>query len=396
MVSSGLFDKSISSIENSQEPGFGIYVHVPFCVHKCSYCDFYSFTKYHEEDFSSYVEKLCQEIGQAYEFLVVNKKNLKPVGSLFFGGGTPSLLPVTQIEKIIKTLQKQFQFSPDAEITIEANPETVTAKFLEELKTLTPVNRISLGAQSFSEQNLKTLERLGSRETIHLAADLLKQHGFYEFNLDLIFAIPGQSESQMLEDILEVSSLSPTHVSSYNLTLKPGHALFADLPKEDYVAELYEKMVSKLESYGYQQYEISNFAKPKASCRHNLLYWSGGDFLGLGPSAASRFFDEGVFIHRKQWSDFNKYMAQENFSEVPFEKSSWNQTCLEATFLELRKNSGIDLKRFTDRYRYDPSLAKQCSLFVKEGLITKEGNHLKLTRKGRLLADLVTERLVDV
>ncbi len=320
---------------------------------------------------------------------------LPQVHSLFFGGGTPSLLPVEHLQSIIQNLKDRFKFSEDIEITIEANPETVTPIFLERLKELTPVNRVSLGAQSFSENNLKKLERLGSRESIYAAVGLLKDFGYLDFNLDLIFAIPGQDKSQMLTDLDEVIALSPTHVSAYNLSLKPGHSLFDKLPHDDDAAELYEEMVKHLENSGYQQYEISNFAKPQASCKHNLLYWSGGDFLGLGPSAASRIFKQKVFHHRKQWSDFGKYLNQSSFLEVPFESSTQKQTWLEATFLELRKNRGIDLDLFVERYGYNPSLAKHFSLFQKEGLIAREGNHLKLTRKGRLLADLVTERLVD-
>lgn len=364
-------------------------------MHKCSYCDFYSFTKYQAEDFEKFIEILRAEIVSARKFLSNWGFCAPPAKSLFFGGGTPSLLPVVLLSKIIDTLRDNFLFADNIEITVEANPETVSERFLEELKAQTPVNRISLGAQSFSQENLKNLERLGSRESIYQAAKLLKEFGFENFNLDLIFAIPGQTELQMLEDLEEVASLGATHVSSYNLTLKPGHVLYKKLPKDDLVAELYEKMVERLESFGFYQYEISNFAKKDYSCFHNLLYWSGGDFLGFGPSASSRIFKEGVFQHRKQWSDFSKYLMQRDFQEQLFEKSTKNQTWLEATFLELRKNCGINLESFVEKYGYDPSSAKQFSLFVKEGLLTKEGKHLRLTQKGRLLADIVTERLVD-
>ena len=364
-------------------------------MHKCSYCDFYSFTKYQAEDFEKFIEILRTEIVSARKFLSNWGYNAPPAKSLFFGGGTPSLLPVVLLSKIIDTLQDNFLFADNIEITVEANPETVSERFLEELKAQTPVNRISLGAQSFSKENLKKLERLGSRESIYHAAKLLKEFGFKNFNLDLIFAIPGQTEFQMLQDLEEVVSLGSTHVSSYNLTLKPGHVLYKKLPKDDLVAELYEKMVERLESFGFHQYEISNFAKKDYSCFHNLLYWSGGDFLGVGPSASSRIFKDGVFHHRKQWSDFSKYLMQRDFQEQLFEKSTKNQTWLEATFLELRKNCGINLEGFVQKYGYDPSLAKQFSLFVKEGLLTKEGKLVRLTQKGRLLADTVTERLVD-
>lgn len=374
---------------------FGIYVHVPFCVHKCSYCDFYSFTKYDERDFKTYTEVLCTEIKQAQKVLKDQDFVVAPAKSLFFGGGTPSLLPVPLLEQIINSLRDCFEFEDSSEITIEANPETVTPHFLENLRKRTQVNRISLGAQSFSERNLKTLDRLGSKESIYQAADLLKEFAFRDFNLDLIFAIPGQNRNQMLDDIAEVISLNPTHISSYNLTLKPGHLLYEKLPKDDLVAELYEEMVGRFENAGYEQYEISNFSKPDFNCKHNLLYWSGGDFLGIGPSASSRLFKEGLFHHRKEFSDFNKYLHQREFSEIPFERTTQKQTCLEATFLELRKNSGIELKTFFKRYAYDPSQSRQFLLFEKEGFICKEGTKLFLTPKGRLLADIVTERLVD-
>jgi len=318
-----------------------------------------------------------------------------PITSLFFGGGTPSLLPVHLLSRIIEALKDSFEFKKDVEISVEANPETVSTLFLNELKTKTPVNRVSLGAQSFSKENLKSLERLGSRDSIYNAVKLLKEFDFNNFNLDLIFAIPGQNKEQMLEDLEEVAALNPTHVSSYNLTLKPGHTLYRKLPKDDVVAELYEIVVEQLAKYGFEQYEISNFSKRDFSCGHNLLYWSGGDFLGLGPSSASRFFKDKVFHHRKQWSDFGKYLEQKSFRQVPFESSDTKQTWLEATFLELRKNSGINLENFVQRYGYDPSSATQFSLFLKEGMLAKEGNTLFLTRKGRLLADLVTERLVE-
>lgn len=385
------FTSNNSCLTNS----FGIYVHIPFCVHKCSYCDFYSFTKYLAQDFNSFTEALCGEIISARQFVEQRELPISAAKSLFFGGGTPSLLPVPLLARIINTLRENFSFAEDIEITVEANPETVSSTFLNELKTLTPVNRVSLGAQSFFQENLKKLERLGSRESIYNAAKLLKEFDFNNFNLDLIFAIPGQTATQMLEDLAEVVSLEPAHVSSYNLTLKPGHSLYAKLPKDDFVAELYEMMVESLNKQGFDQYEISNFSKKGFACVHNLLYWSGGDFLGLGPSASSRFFKDNHFYHRKQLSEFGRYLGQKTFGELDFEKSDQKQTWLEATFLELRKNSGIDLEGFKIRYGYDPSSAKQYSLFIKEGLLTKEGKNLCLTRKGRLLADLVTERLVD-
>jgi oxygen-independent coproporphyrinogen-3 oxidase len=373
---------------------FGIYLHIPFCVHKCSYCDFYSFTKYSAEDFSLFNEALIQELRSAATWLR-NGKNAQPVSSVFFGGGTPSLYPVPLLKRIFDVLQEEFSFHTDIEITLEANPETVTEKFCNELKEKTPINRISLGAQSFQADNLKKLERLGSRQSIHEAARLLKQAGYTNFNLDFIFAIPGQKEADLLSDLEEASSLEPKHISAYNLTLKPGHILYSSLPEDDSTADLYETAVSKLKSLGFNQYEISNYSKPGFECAHNLLYWDGGDYLGIGPSASSRFFWEGKFFHRKQLSDFSRYLSHSSFDPASFETTTQDQTLLEATFLEIRRNEGIQLESFKNKYGYAFQKGSAYGLLMKEKMIEESRGVLKLTDRGRLLADSVSLKLLE-
>ncbi|MCB0406226.1 MAG: radical SAM family heme chaperone HemW, partial [Bdellovibrionales bacterium] len=331
--------------------GFGLYFHIPFCVHKCSYCDFYSFTRYTASDFEGLIKRMRRELREAYEFCTRRWGALPEVTSLFIGGGTPSLLPPALLETLIRDASELFRFSLAVEVTLEANPETVDAGFSAALAQ-TSVNRVSLGAQSFKPRNLAVLERLGSVESIRHAVSHLRSAGFENLNLDLIASIPGQSTAAFLEDIGEALALSPTHLSFYTLSLKAEHPLASALPDTEVAADQYEAGVHYLKGRGFEQYEISNFSLPDRSCRHNLLYWTGGDFLGIGPSAASRLFREGQFYHRKQKAHFPTYL-EGDFGDSPFEGSTPLQTVLEAAFLELRTNVGVHLGTFAKRYRYD-------------------------------------------
>jgi len=373
---------------------FGIYVHVPFCIHKCSYCDFYSFTKYSSSDFKPFITALSNEIRSAAKWLDGNRNCLQEVTSIFLGGGTPSLLPAEDLQTIFKVLREEFDWSPKIEITLEANPETVVPTVVMNWAERTPINRISMGAQSFQKHFLELLERKGSAEKITEAAALLKAAGFYNFNLDLIVGIPGQTSDQIQEDIEKAVALSPTHISNYNLSLKPGHPLFSKLPPDDLSADLYETARQALEQKGLRQYEVSNYAKSGFSCSHNLLYWSGGDFLGVGPSASSRFFWDGVFHHRKQISEISQYLKLEDFSQVPFTPTQLNQTQMEALFLEIRKNDGINLADFKRKYGISLELNPKLNPLIENGFLKYKEPTLSLTDKGRLLADsLVCELL---
>ncbi len=373
---------------------FGVYAHIPFCVHRCSYCDFYSSTEGSTEAFQRIGDKIAWEAKTASDWLKRNGP-LPPVTSVFFGGGTPSLMPMDGLAKLFSTVQKAFAVAGSAEVTIEANPETVTPALVEGLRLRTNVNRVSLGAQSFQSKHLKTLERRGSAESIRSAAKILTEQGFDNFSLDLIFGIPGQTLDDLFRDIDELAALNPTHLSFYSLTLKPGHKLYGGLPSDDAAADLYEKGQERLNACGYSAYEISNFSKPGFECRHNLLYWSGGDFLGLGPSAASRLFRENVFQHRKQVSQWEKYLEVATFPSPEFEVTTGKQTVLEACFLELRKKAGIELEGFENRYGYSLAGASQLDSLMAGGLLERVQGRLRLTPRGWLLAEGVAAKLVD-
>lgn len=323
------------------------------------------------------------------------KLPLGRVTSVFFGGGTPSLLPLPELNAAFEALSSHFAIDADTEITVEANPETVTDEWCRGIVDSTPVNRVSLGAQSFQPKYLAALERMATPESVRTAVQRLRRAGISDLNLDLIFAIPGQTQAEAFADIDAALALEPDHLSFYNLSLKPGHALYSELPSDDAAADLYEAGVARLAENGFAQYEISNFSRPGRRSQHNLLYWTGGDYLGLGPSAASRFFWDGNFHHRKALADFSKYVESAPYPGNTLESNSWADTRLEATFLELRLNDGIDLPRFTQRYGHDVTQSKNYSLFLREGLLERAGQILKLTSRGRLLADRVTRDLVD-
>jgi len=372
---------------------FGVYIHVPYCIHRCSYCDFFSLTQYQESDFEKLVDHLLAEATSASEWLHREGRVPALARSVFIGGGTPSLLPVGTLNRLLRGVLKLFPTQPDAEITSEANPETVTDDFCRALLSETPINRVSLGAQSFSEKNLSLLERRCSPRRIGEAVASLNRAGLTNYNLDLIFGIPGQTHAALCDDIRAAAALGPNHISFYNLTLKPGHTLFKSLPSDDEAADQYEVGVMALADLGYAQYEISNFAQPGKESRHNLLYWQGGDYLGLGPSAATRFFWDNSFHHRKQYSDLGKYFANASFPSPGFETCNREQTILEATFLEMRTNDGVDLPSFRRRYDYDLTSSSTYPLYLREGLLERSANRLRLTARGRLLADRITRDL---
>lgn len=373
---------------------FGVYVHIPYCVHRCSYCDFFSSTQYQDSSFDRLFQALTTEWISAVGWLEERGRRPPPLRSLFLGGGTPSLSPLPPLTALLRRIL-DYGGTPQTEVTLEANPETVTAERIAGWRAA-GVNRVSLGAQSFEPDLLKLLERQATAESIERAVERLQAGGVEHYSLDLIFGIPTQNRDRMIRDIDRAIGLNPEHISFYSLTLKPGHSLYSRLPSDDEAADLYEAGVEHLARNGYQRYEISNFARAGKESQHNRLYWDGGDFLGIGPSAASRFFWDGKFYHRKQVADLKRYLEVEPFPAPGWESTSESQTILEATFLELRKAEGVDVRRFAERYGYDLTGAKKFSQFVANDLLVQEGNRLRLTPKGFLLADGLTSSLVDV
>lgn len=383
-----------STYERTPEP-MGLYVHVPFCRHRCSYCDFFSLTDVDASRWRRTADGIVREIEA--ESARWNALGLlpRPLASVFFGGGTPSWMPEPELRRIVRAILDVFPGAKSAEWTLETNPETVDEDFGRRLAD-TPFRRVSLGVQSFRQELLDRLDRRVDAGAILRALERLRPH-VPRLSVDLIFGIPGQTEAAVVDDVRRATALGTEHLSFYQLTLKPGHPLYSGLPSDDESAELYEAGFAAMAESGFERYEVSNFAKPGALCEHNWLYWSGGAYLGVGPSASGRYFDGTTFRHRKSFADWNRWMAStEDRSLSPdYEASTPWQSVLEALLAELRTPAGVSANAFATRYRWRLEASSRFEQLCREGLITRDANdgRIRPTARGMLLADGLAEAL---
>ena len=280
-----------------QKKPLGIYVHVPFCRSKCSYCDFYSICDTSRPVTDAYLDAVCEHIREtgplAPDYLV---------DTIYFGGGTPSYFGADGMAVILSTIRRSFAVAPDAEITFEANPDSVTRKLLRRLKG-EGFNRVSLGIQCDDDAILKALGRPHNYQQAVDAVQMIRRAGFQNLSLDLIYGLPSQNLESWQQTLLNVLSLDPEHISCYGLKLEEGTPLYERqyqvvLPNDDMQADMYLATVEILRSKGYRQYEISNFCKRGRESRHNMKYWTGGEYLGFGPDASSDFADKRFTIVR--------------------------------------------------------------------------------------------------
>lgn len=364
----------------------GLYLHIPFCDTKCIYCDFYSITNHSRKD--EFIQCLKKEI-QAHSGLVKNKL----FDTIFFGGGTPSLLSYNEFSAIFDELNKYYNISGNSEITIEANPGTLDISKLKEFKKL-PLNRISFGVQSFIDSELKFLTRIHSSSQAVEAIKSAQDAGFENLNLDLIFALPNQSIENWQYSLESAVSLGTKHISAYSLIFEEGTFLNMLLHKNrvrkadiDLEQEMYEFTMNFLPENGFGQYEISNYAKTGYECRHNLKYWEYEDYLSFGPSASS-------FVNNKRWTnirDINNYIEQinGNQSTADFSEEIDKDTSItEYIFLGLR-SKGIDTKKFNEKYKEDfnEKYKDAIEILLKSGFAEQQNSHIKMTRKGYALCD---------
>jgi oxygen-independent coproporphyrinogen III oxidase len=371
-----------------------LYVHIPFCVRKCHYCDFNSGPST-EEAREQYVKTLCREIAQS------------PwaggrARTVFYGGGTPSELTAEQLHRTNQCLRDTFRMGPEAEWTLEVNPGTVTPESLGAM-LVAGFNRISIGVQSFHDHHLKAIGRIHTAEEARQAFRWAGEAGFRSRNLDLIFGLPDQTLPEWASDLDALLELRPEHVSLYGLIVEEKtefgrrHALGRlPLPEEDAVADMYEMTLDRLSAAGYGQYEISNFALPGHACRHNLVYWRNEPYLGFGVSAAS-------FIDGLRWSNtasaraYREQVEQGHSAAEPGERLEGKAAAGEALMLALRLNSGADLEELSKRHECDMSelFKREIDRFVDLELLewSCEGR-LRLTRRGLLLSNNVFTELI--
>lgn len=364
-----------------------IYIHFPFCIQKCKYCAFFS-KEFVPEMGEIYFKALLTEI----EFW---SKSLGPksIESIYIGGGTPSLFPLSWLEKVLTLLFNRFRVSSKIEITLEINPDSCSeekARFWRKLG----INRASLGVQSFFEENLRLLGRVHSSSQSRQAYYLLRKSGFKNINLDLMFGLPGQSVGRWLEEIKKGISLRPEHFSCYGFSLEPG-TYFAlnkekfSWPSEEEFAKMFIYGSEYLEGAGYLQYEISNFARMGYVCQHNLGYWEGKNFLGLGPSAVST-------INGRRWqnpSNVKKYALRVNkgFKDLPLEKIAGVKEINEMIMLSLRTCKGLNLKKFKRKtgISFTEHFAKSLEVMYQKRLVSFRKGYVRLTREGMLLSNSI-------
>ena len=374
----------------------GLYIHIPFCETKCGYCDFYSLAV-KDRDTSPLVSAVIRELASRVSNAPVS------IRTVFCGGGTPTVLPLPPLARLMEAVKGVVAREPVIEFTVEANPATVEdvkARLLVDAG----VTRVSMGAQSFFPGELATLERIHSPEDIAPSVKTLRRCGVTQINLDLIFGIPGQTGESWGESLRRAIALHPDHIACYGLTYEPGtrltsmreHGRLAPC-NEDLEADLYLYAVDALSDAGFEQYETSNFAKPGCRCEHNLIYWRNQPYIGVGPSAA------GCYVGRryKNIADVNGYVRMIESSgraERESESISRDMLMLEMLMMQLRLVEGLSLRDFHERIGQDVDVVFGDVLhpLLAQSLLMKTKTHLALTRSGRLVADAVLRELARV
>jgi len=380
---------------------FSLYIHIPWCQSKCPYCDFNSHAAavWPEDE---YVCALITEMERRASDLAWNGKSLR---TIFFGGGTPSLFDPRSIGRILDSAQRLFGFELDVEITLESNPGTIDFLKLAGMRAA-GVNRISFGAQSFNPDILKFLGRIHSAEETREAARAAHRAGFDRLNLDIIFAVPGQTVADVRNDIAEAIALGPDHISAYNLTFEEGTAFFTEmkrghitpLPNDDQ-ASMYALVRDELPRRGFPMYEISNYAQPDHEARHNLTYWRGQSYLGVGAGAHS-FAREGAG-GRRWWNErmparYSAAAIAGGIAEAGSETVDGAIAAGEFVFLNLRLREGFALSDFEARFgvSFDARFGAPAARLFDTELLLREGGRIRLSDRGLELADSVFAEFV--
>jgi oxygen-independent coproporphyrinogen-3 oxidase len=364
----------------------GLYIHIPFCLSKCSYCDFYSLTS---------ISVIPDFLKALFKEMEMYRKRFDVFDTLYIGGGTPSLLIPEQLKEILTRVQKNFHLISDSEITVETNPADLDQSLLESMRQM-GINRINIGIQSFDEKVLGFLGRRHSAKQAVSAIEASRKAGFQNIGIDLIYGVPGQNMGSWLDTLKQAVAFSPEHLSCYQLTLgaetplgvrcQAGEFL---MPGEELQYEFFVKTSEFFEDAGYIHYEVSNLARGmQYASRHNQKYWDHSPYLGLGPSAHSFQSDRRWWNHRS----LNQYLAAINAGNLPVEETeilTMEQLRLEAVYLGLRTKKGINFEDFKNQYHYDLFAEKREMLnrLLEEGFISIQDGRLSPTQAGLAIAD---------
>ena len=371
-----------------------LYIHIPWCIRKCPYCDFNSHEANNQIPESQYVSALIADLEQDLPYIWGRR-----VESIFIGGGTPSLFSPEAFDQLLSQLRSHLQINPNAEITLEANPGTFEYQKFKEYRAL-GINRLSIGIQSFNNDHLQRLGRIHGRAEAIKAAETAHDAGFDNFNLDLMFALPQQTPAQAADDLNTAISLEPTHVSYYQLTIEPNtlfHHQPPEQPHDDTIAAIHNQGIEQLALRGYQHYEVSAFAKEGRQCFHNLNYWRFGDYLGIGAGAHGKITNAPQqSITRTTKSRHPKDYLDDSRRTVNRTDLSTKDTAFEFMMNALRMNDGFETSLFSERTGLGINVIEQPLRRAEElELITWDIRQIQPTAKGRIYLNNLLELFID-
>ena len=381
-------DGILPNVGNLKNKPFSLYVHVPYCSKRCGYCDFNTYTPSEldrDDQIDSWLQSAIKETIFARKILGEELK----VDTIFFGGGTPSLLDASVVKEFLNNVKKHFTLKKDLEITLEANPDTITQSKAEDwLKA--GINRISLGMQSSAKNVLQVLDRTHNPANVLTSVEILKKAGFDNFSLDLIYGTPGESLEDWSNTLKDAIAINPPHISAYSLVIEPGTKMGSQLSRgeikavsDDDAADKYQLAEKMLTENGYSWYEISNWAKENKECQHNLNYWKGNNWWGIGPGAHSHI--NGVrWWNQKLPKNWRESLDQDQSPALARENLTNEQIRNEEVMLLSRLKTGIDKADFDQ---------KNVEKLIKDKLVNEVSGKLELTLEGRLLADVVFRQL---
>ena len=381
-------DGNLTNLFDLVNKPFSLYVHVPYCSKRCGYCDFNTYTPSEldrEDQIESWLNSAVKEIELARRVL----KEELTIDTIFFGGGTPSLLDSNTVDNFIQSIKSNFKLKPGLEITIEANPDSITEEKSQRWLN-SGINRVSIGMQSSTKEVLKKLDRTHNPDNVSHSVDILKKSGFDNFSLDLIYGTPGESLNDWENSLKDAIALNPPHISAYSLVIEPGTKMGAQLNRgeisqvnDDEAADKYQLADEMLNKNNYSWYEISNWAKKDKECKHNLNYWLGNNWWGIGPGAHSHVNGVRWWNHKlpKVWREL---LEKQNSPALAREVLSEDQIRSEQIMLLSRLRTGLGNHEL-DENRIENLIANQ--------LATLDANKIVLTLKGRLLADEVFRQL---
>lgn len=368
----------------------GLYIHVPFCAQKCYYCDFNSY-KINSNQKKEYLINIEREM----KFYKDEFKD-KCFDTVFFGGGTPSILTVDELQELVNNINENFNIKKDAEITIECNPGTINREKLEAMKKM-GINRLSIGLQATQNYHLKSIGRIHTYEEFEKNYYDALDIGFENINIDLMYALPNQKTQEWKDTLDKIIKLNPSHISAYSLILEEGTKLYDmyqnkefELLDEDTDINMYNYTIDTLKRHGYNQYEISNYSKEDLECKHNIIYWKCDNYLGLGPGA-SGFIGDTRYSNIEDICEYNKCIMQ-NIRPVSEEIELTKKDKIEEfIFMGLRMNEGINIDIFKERFDTDfyDIYQEVMDKLIKRELVRFDGKNISLTQKGREISNSV-------